>query len=315
MKICNICKNSKPSLKRPKTGELSCIPCFLKSFEDEIHQTIIENKIFNPGEIIVIGISGGKDSTVLAYVLNKLNIEHNYGLNLQLVAIDEGIKGYRDESLETVKLNASKLNLPLTILSYKELYNYTMDEIVELVGLTNSCTYCGVFRRQALDLGAVKLKADKIATGHNADDIAETVLMNILRGDFNRLPGSVDIMTGGGIRRVKPFKYVYEKEIVMYAHFLKLNYFCTECTYSVAAYRGNVRQLIKEMEVDRSMCIIDIIHSGEKFKLDENIKQRQIMNCEKCGMVSSNKFCKACLHIQKLEEEKKKKNKIKIEYD
>lgn len=60
----------------------------------------------------------------------------------------------------------------------------------------NNCTFCGVFRRQALDRGAFKIKAHKIVTGHNADDIAETVMMNILRGDFFRLQKCVDIITG-----------------------------------------------------------------------------------------------------------------------
>jgi cytoplasmic tRNA 2-thiolation protein 1 len=53
-----------------------------------------------------------------------------------------------------------------------------MDEIVAKIGMKNNCTFCGVFRRQALDRGAVLLNANKIVTGHNADDIAETVLMN-----------------------------------------------------------------------------------------------------------------------------------------
>jgi tRNA(Ile)-lysidine synthase TilS/MesJ len=77
--------------------------------------------------------------------------------------------------------------LPLKIVSYKDLYGWTMDDIVKAIGLKNNCTFCGVFRRQALDRGAALLKVDKIVTGHNADDIAETVLLNILRGDIARL--------------------------------------------------------------------------------------------------------------------------------
>ena len=303
MKKCNYCKTEKPSLKRPKTGKLSCVKCFIKYFEEEIHETIMAYNFFTKGEIVAIGISGGKDSTVLAHVINKLNNTKNYGINIKLIAIDEGIKGYRDGSIETIEHNAKLLNLPLLILSFKDLFGLTMDEIVPKCGLSNSCTYCGVFRRQALDKGAEMVKATKLITGHNADDIAETVLMNFLRGDFNRLPGSVDPLGGGDIPRVKPFKYTYEKEIVMYAHYCKLEYFCSECTYAVGAYRGNVRSLIKDLELERPQSLIDIIHSGELFKIEENVKQRDCLKCIICGHVCSNKKCKACLLLENLNKE------------
>lgn len=198
-----------------------CKECFFLVFEEEIHHTIVTNDLFKRGEKVAIGASGGKDSTVLAHVMTTLNKRYDYGLNLELLSIDEGIIGYRDDSLETVKKNQITYELPLKIVSYKELYGWTMDEIVKVIGLTNNCTFCGVFRRQALDRGAMLIGANKIVTGHNADDIAETVYMNILRGDFFRLHKCVEITTGKDdpLPRCKPFKYTYEKEIVMYAHF------------------------------------------------------------------------------------------------
>lgn len=145
------------------------------------------------------------------------------------MSIDEGIRGYRDDSLETVKRNERQYGIPLTVCSYKDLYGWTMDEIVAQIGTKNNCTFCGVFRRQALDRGAALIGADKIATGHNADDMAETVLLNFLRADTARLGRCHSIITGqeGSLPRVKPLKYVYEKEIVMYAYFKNLDYFST----------------------------------------------------------------------------------------
>lgn len=123
-----------------------------------------------------------------------------------------------------MKRNELEYGLPLTILSYKDLYGWTMDEIVRevwkwefnnychltilhnleilkfamfywQVGKKNNCTFCGVFRRQALDRGAVLLGANKIVTGHNADDVAETIFMNLLRGDVARLQRCTAITT------------------------------------------------------------------------------------------------------------------------
>lgn len=193
--------------------------------------------------------------------------------------------------------------MPLKILSYDELYGWTMDRIVGQIGRSNNCTFCGVFRRQALDRGAKQLEVDSIATGHNADDIAETVLMNILRGDIARLRRCTDITTGGGentIPRVKPLKYTYEKEIVMYAHFKKLVYFSTECVFAPNAYRGHARAYLKDLERIRPSVIMDIIHSGEQLLFKDTVKKPVRGTCERCGFVSSQQPCKACILLEGL---------------
>ncbi|XP_052251718.1 cytoplasmic tRNA 2-thiolation protein 1-like isoform X2 [Dreissena polymorpha] len=299
--ICTVCSKG-AILKRPKTGNALCKECFFHAFEEEIHHTIVHAELFKRNETIAIGASGGKDSTVLAYVLKLLNDRHDYGVNLVLLSVDEGITGYRDDSLETVKRNQEQYGLPLKIISYEELYGWTMDAIVKQIGLKNNCTFCGVFRRQALDRGALMLKVDKIATGHNADDIAETVIMNVLRGDIGRLRRCTAITTGtdGALPRCKPFKYTYEKEIVMYAYFKKLDYFSTECIYSPNAYRGFARAYIKDVEKIRPSAIIDIIHSGESLSVKKDIRLPVQGVCERCGYISSNAVCKACVMLEGL---------------
>ncbi|XP_017886084.1 cytoplasmic tRNA 2-thiolation protein 1 [Ceratina calcarata] len=289
-------------LKRPKTADALCKECFFFAFESEIHYTIVKGKLFKPGDKVAIGASGGKDSTVLAYVLKTLNDKYQYGIDLFLLSIDEGITGYRDDSLKTVQQNKEDYGLPLKILSYKQLYGWTMDEIVAQIGKKNNCTFCGVLRRQALDRGAALLSVDCIATGHNADDIAETVLMNILRGDIARLQRCTSIVTAGAdcIRRCKPLKYTYEKEIVMYAYFKQLVYFSTECVFAPNAYRGHARTFLKDLEKTRPSSILDIIHSGETLQIKENVKLPERRKCSRCGFVSSQEICKACIMLEGL---------------
>ncbi|RMZ90618.1 hypothetical protein DV736_g2173, partial [Chaetothyriales sp. CBS 134916] len=328
-------------------------------FEDEIHETIVASGLFEAGERIAIGASGGKDSTVLASVLKTLNERHGYRLELVLLSIDEGIRGYRDDSLETVKRNAVQYGMQLLVVGYEELYGWTMDQVVAQVGKRGNCTYCGVFRRQALDRGAAMLGIKHVVTGHNADDVAETVMMNLLRGDLPRLARATAIVTASAaseVKRSKPLKYAYEKEIVLYAHHKKLDYFCTECIYSPEAFRGSARALIKDLEKIRPSSILDIVRSGEDMAMaemerrlvenevaaaaqheteitlprsdngvqlkardrgsthDRRVKARRKVTrqtmgqCERCGYLSSQKICKACVLLDGLNKSRPQTN-------
>jgi len=283
--LCQICQAARAQILRPKNHARICAPCFIAKFEEEVAETVHATELFQPGERVAIGASGGKDSTVLASVLKTLNERHNWNLDLVLLSIDEGIQGYRDHSLDAVRRNSAELNLPLKIVSYQELYGWSMDQVVAQIGKKGNCTYCGVFRRQALDRGAAMLGVGHVVTGHNADDVAETVLMNLLRGDLPRLSRATSIITSTpsakavsrvrdgtatgeeavtitNVKRSKPLMYAYEKEIVLYAHHKKLDYFSTECIYSPEAFRGSARTLIKNLERIRPESILDVVRSG-----------------------------------------------------
>jgi cytoplasmic tRNA 2-thiolation protein 1 len=317
--VCDRCRGGKAQIQRLRDRHRLCKACFFAEFEREVHETIVHHDLFQVGERIAIAISGGKDSVVLAHVLKELNERHQYGLELVLLAIDEGIHGYRDASLAAVKRNSSALGLPLVSLSYDELYDgWTMDRVVSQIGRTNNCTFCGVFRRQALERGARHIRANKLATGHNADDMAETVFLNLVRGDSARLRHSADVMTGapanGGtspdetvhwLPRVKPLLYMYEKEIVMYAYWKRLDYFATECVYAPNAFRTFARDLVKELEALRPRAIIDTLTAAQALSRHADGVSAvgtviAVKQCARCGYVSSQVICKACILLEHL---------------
>lgn len=90
----------------------------------------------------------------------------------------------------------------------------------------------------------------------------------------------------------------------MYAYFKKLDYFSTECIYSPNAYRGHARVFLKDLEAVRRTAIVDIIHSGEALsasvQANETTKLPTMANCTRCGYISSNELCKACLLLEGL---------------
>lgn len=88
---------------------------------------------------------------------------------------------------------------------------------------------------------------------------------------------------------------------MLYAYHKKLDYFSTECIYSPFAYRGHVRELIKDLESTRPQAILDIILSAEQIKIQSQPnKVIEKHKCEKCGFMTSNKICKACILLESL---------------
>ncbi|KAI5180735.1 cytoplasmic tRNA 2-thiolation protein 1 [Nematocida sp. AWRm80] len=303
---CEICLLAPAVTIRPSNRMKLCKDCFTLEIENEVHKTIKETNMFKGIATLVIGVSGGKDSTVLAHIINVLNARHNYNLDLKLLCIDEGISGYRDKSIEVVKRNETDLGIPLLLMSYQESFGHTMDSIVKQIGRKGNCTYCGVFRRGSLENGAKILNGDMIATGHNADDMAETVLMNYLRGDISRLMRCTHMVTQSTanniIPRCKPLSRVYEKEIVMYAFYNKLPYFSTECKYSPNAFRGVARKYIKTLEKLEPQSILNIIDSGISIQSKSISQQENTFPCTLCNKQCSNigKVCQSCTLLNTL---------------
>ncbi|KAG8511290.1 Cytoplasmic tRNA 2-thiolation protein 1, partial [Galemys pyrenaicus] len=280
------------ALRHLRSGLALWGACFCAAFEAEVLHTVEAGRLLPPGAVVAVGASGGKDSTVLAHVLREL--APPLDVSLRLVAVDEGIGGYRDAALAAVRRQAARWELPLTVVAYADLFGgWTMDAVARsTAGSGRSracCTFCGVLRRRALEEGARLVGASHIVTGHNADDMAETVLMNFLRGDAGRLA------RGGGLGSPgEGGALASQKEVVLYAHFCRLDYFSEECVYAPEAFRGHARDLLKLLEAVRPSAVLDLVHSAERLALHPAAQPPPPGACSRCGALASRPLCQAC---------------------
>ncbi len=295
---------------RSYSGENLCTKHFIESIERKVTRTISKHKMLCETDKIGVGISGGKDSTVLLYILHK--IEANFpNSSLVAITIDEGISGYREEGLKYAANIASELGIEHIITSYKKLYGYNLDEIVQTFKQQSqhdhiahsACFFCGVLRRRSLNQVARDLKVDKLALGHNLDDEAQTVMMNILRSDITRMgrttldPHQIHDLF---IPRIKPLREIPEQEITVYAFFRSLSYHSIPCPYAEGVLRNDIQQILNEMEQKRPGTKHSILRSGDKIQQSLQLHQ-EIHPCPICHEPATEVICKFCKIMQDLQ--------------
>jgi len=307
--ICDFCKRREAFFFRRYSGERLCRKCFAESIEEKVRATIAKYKMFDFDDRIAVGVSGGKDSISLLHILAK--IEQNYPrTTLLAVTVDEGIKGYRDEALKIAAENCKKLGIEHRMVSFKKLYGYTLDNIVERLkekgegGLT-PCAYCGVLRRKALNVAARKVKANKLATAHTLDDETQTILLNIFHGDVPRIAKEkpvTDEIHPKLMRKVKPFCEIPEKETALYAYVKKLSFQSVPCPYATTALRNDIRVMLNRMEEKHAGIKFTVFKSIEKIRpaLEEIIKKEELRECSGCGEPSSEQLCKTCQMLRQI---------------
>ncbi len=257
------------------------------------------------GDIVGVAVSGGKDSLSLLHVLKKMSESHNF--KLIAITIDEGIPSYRDEALEIVKNFCNDLGVEYRTYAYKDLFDLTLEESLELRGneKTSSCSICGVLRRRAIDFGAKDLDVDVIATGHNLDDVLQTFIINVLSGDTNKIGWMEPVISTNKSRKIKPFYEIYENEIVFYAFTNEIPFQSEQCPHMNEGIRTEIREFLNSLESHHS-GIKNSMH-GSVMKLiqivkNANYKQRRV--CQKCGNQCTGEVCSVCAMLVNLKQDR-----------
>jgi uncharacterized protein (TIGR00269 family) len=272
---------------------LLCKEHFLQYFEGKVNETIRSHQLIPAGARVAVAVSGGKDSlTVLALL-------HTQGYNVTAIAIDEGIAGYREHTLADAKTACDARGIALVIKTYQELAGMTLDEMV--AKKQHPCTVCGILRRHLLNIAAREF--DVIATGHNADDEAQAVLMNIIKGNtelFPRLGPATGNVSGRFTPRVKPLYFCTEKEVAMYAFLNGLLSQLNECPHAGRSYRGMVRDELNRYTQSHPGVKERILRNFLELKRSAPAQPKSIGECARCGEPASKPLCNACVYMASL---------------
>ena len=243
---CDLCSEAAVFLDRVR-GRHLCGHHLILDVEERVRSTLGEYRLILPGDRIAVALSGGKDSTALLHLLGKI-APSLQGITLSAITVDEGIAGYREATLRVARDMAAAMDLEHRVISFEELAGSTLDSMVRR-GEDHPCSLCGILRMKALRVAAEERGATAIATGHNLNDEAQTVVMNCLRGDlrgFTRPP--VMGPGGGGIRRIKPLFRIPEKEVALYGMLTGIFRELPECPYAGSALRTEARRILDRLE-------------------------------------------------------------------
>lgn len=271
-----------------------CKEHFIDYFENKIKNTIKDFNLINKNSKICVAASGGKDSLTVLYVLKK------FGYDITALIIDEGINNYREHTKKDLQIFCKQHNIKLKITSFKELTGKKLDKIMEDKTL-HPCTVCGTFRRYLLNKHSKGF--NYLATGHNADDESQAVLMNLFRANtalFPRGGPKTGTPNKGFVQRIKPLYFCTEKEIMTYAILNNLTSNFTECPYVNRAYRASVRDVINGFAIKHPKIRENILRKYLELKNNFSLSNFNLSTCNSCGEPSSGDLCSACKMLIKI---------------
>lgn len=275
-------------------GTHLCREHFIEYIEKRVKKEIRRQKGKRRLKTISVALSGGKDSSVALYLTYKI---FSKTADIHAITIDEGIKGYREKTLKIARSLCKSLGIDHHVLSFKKDIGITMDEIAKRETSIGTCTYCGIFRRNLLNKKAREIESDVLILGHNLDDFSQSILMNFVNADLEKLARMSPHyrIQKNLIPRILPLRIIPEKETMLYAMLVGLEVSLDECPYAYSS-RLIFRRIINELEDRNPGTRHKILQSYDMIRpyLYEIFPAVELRMCKICGEPASKDVCKAC---------------------
>jgi uncharacterized protein (TIGR00269 family) len=277
-----------------------CPDHFLKWFVSQTARVIEKYRMLEPGDSVLLAVSGGKDSLALWDVLLRL------GYDVQGLHIDLGIRehDYSEHSREMAeRFAAAKGAVPLRVFDVEGTYGRSIPELALEKRGRKVCSLCGLVKRHVMNRLAYEGDFTAVATGHNLDDEASVLFQNTLHWQTGYLARQAPVLPSHHsrlARKVKPFFRFYERDTAAYAVLREIPYIYEECPYSRGATTIFYKELLNQLEARsrgaKQQFYLSFLQAREQEGLFESTgEDLELGECERCGQpTSAPELCAFC---------------------
>lgn len=276
-----------------------CADCFVHHIREQVRRTIDKFRMIEPGERVLVAVSGGKDSLALWDVLLDLGYDAD-GAYLGL-----GIGEYSDESRAFAQQFAASRGAKLHEIEVAEVAGFTIPDASATVHRP-TCSVCGLSKRHLLNQVALSHGYDVLATGHNLDDEAAVLFGNVLQWSVDYLARQRPVLpaSDGFVRRIKPLVRVAERESAAYCVVRRIDYIVDECPMAEGNRHLRYKETLNLIE-ERTPGAKSTFYLGflERMlpQLDEVAEEERatVGSCSRCGAPTSAEVCAFCRLVER----------------
>ena len=276
-----------------------CAEHFLRLCRDQVARAIGDHEMLDPGDRVLVAVSGGKDSLAVWDILVELGYRAD-GLYLGL-----GIDGYSPESEAFARAFADERGLSLEVVDLPTDYGYDIRNGARTAKRV-PCSACGLSKRHLFDEAARRGGYDAVATGHNLDDEAAVLLGNVLRWQGEYLARQRPVLPAGDgfPRKVKPLVRLGEREMAAYCVLRGIDYMVEECPMAAGNKHIGYKEALNSIE-ERSPGTKQAFYFGfldravDRFAPDDD-ERPAIGRCAQCGAPASGEVCAFCHLLERI---------------
>lgn len=258
-------------MEKYKEIERSIIKKYRKEIWSKFVKAVGDYELIKENDRIMVCISGGKDSFLLAKCIQELERHGRYPFKAYYVVMDPG---YNDYNRDFILDNAKTLNVPI------EMFQSDIFDVVASIDSKSPCYLCARMRRGALYTKAKELGCNKIALGHHFDDVIETILLNMFYGStVKSMMPKLHSENFEGLELIRPLYLVREKDIITWRDYHNLTFLNCACKlteeYSLGqrdSKRYEVKNIIKELKKQNKYIDINIFTAFENVNLDKIVR-------------------------------------------